>query len=451
MRRILPALLLLLATPAWAADNTGGDAMTLLGILVGLVVACVVVVVWNRAWGTAVTAIVGVPVTLYTTIEHIAAKHGGPTTCTISSAIDCTKVLGSDWSEVQGIPVSLLGMAFYLGMAWVAVKHARGQAPDGPILLVIGGVLAVGFDVLLGYQMFRVGAGCILCFTSYALNLLLLVGGTLLSTGRSFGASLGPALTNEAGVPVVIGLVGLIGGVLWYQGADKASAAGGTAAVSAALDPVAAITTNVSKYYEQVAGTIEINGHEPLTGDPNARFTLVEWADFQCPHCQHMWGELHELMAEHKDLKLMYKHYPISSLCNRFVEREGHTQACGAAKAAECARQQGRFWELSGQMFKNQEYLGPDDIRFMAGQLSLDTPALDACMARPETEATVRGDVDAGGKAGITGTPSLFLKGAVGDGWVRVNGGKEVIQTILAAARTGKTLPSAPPPAVEPG
>ena len=97
-------------------------------------------------------------------------------------------------------------------------------------------------------------------------------------------------------------------------------------------------------------------------------------------------------------------------------------------------------------MFKNQEYLGKDDLRFMIQQSGLDTVAFEACMADPATEAAVREDVEAGGLAQINGTPSIFLKGPFGDQWVKINGGREEIEAILVAARSGQTLPTPPPP-----
>jgi hypothetical protein len=66
-------------------------------------------------------------------------------------------------------------------------------------------------------------------------------------------------------------------------------------------------------------------------------------------------------------------------------------------------------------------------------------------MADPATAQSVVADVEAGGTAQISGTPSIFLKGPFGDQWVRVIGGKDAIETILAAARSGKPMPPPPP------
>lgn len=451
MNRLVPALLLLLATPAWAADSGAEGVNT--GLAAGLavlVLVCAAVTFVQRGWGLFLTSVAGLGVALYSTSEKITLLHGGPSTCGANEVINCTPVLTSAASELAGIPVSLFGAGFYCAMAFLALRLARGQSKDAPVLLAIGGVLAVAFDVYLGAQMLHIGAACMFCLASYGLNLTLLVGATVASRGLSVGESLPRALPAEGGAAVVLGLVGLIGGVMWYQGAVKGDEGSTPKPAPTPTDAFAVVAANTGAFYEQVGGTIETDGTEPVYGDPAAKFTIVEWADFQCPHCAHMFEEMHELLADNKDVRLLYKNYPISSKCNRFVEREGHAQACGAAAAGECARQQGRFWELAGKMFGNQEYLGLDDIKFMVEQVGMDSAAFEACMAKPETGQAVVMDVDAGGKANVQGTPSLFIKGAWGDSYVRLNAsGKEAFDILMAAARTGKPMPPAPAPAPE--
>lgn len=435
-----PLALLLAAGPAWAAED--GVNMALVGTMAGLVVACAVAVAVNRAWGVALTALVGVGVTIFITQEHIALSKGGASVCGTSAVVSCAEVLDSPWSQIAGVPVSLLGLGFYVGMAWLAVKHARGQGADAPALMLVGSVIGVGFDVFLGAQMLSLGKLCVLCVTTYGLNLILLVGSTLLARTQPFGPSLQRSVGSEAGVAVVVGLVALIGGVMWEQSA----ATGGAVTGGPPADPIARIAQGPGAFYEQVGGTVELDGTEPVLGNPDAKYTLVEWADYQCPHCARAYKALHEWLPKNPDVKLVYKHYPISNQCNRFVSFEGHVQACGAAIAAECARQQGRFWELSGQMFSNQEYLSPEDIKFMVSQVGIDQAALDACMTTQEPVQSLLADVDAGGKANITGTPSIFVKGLFGDQWVRLNSfDAAMLDTLFAAARSGKPLPPAPP------
>jgi protein-disulfide isomerase len=149
---------------------------------------------------------------------------------------------------------------------------------------------------------------------------------------------------------------------------------------------------------------------------------------------------------ENTDVRMLFKHYPISNGCNPNVDREGHANACSAAAAADCAGKQNAFFDLSHKMFKNQQYLKPDEIRFLAREAKLDMNAFEACWAEPATMDGVRRDVQAGTQAGVQGTPAVFLKGAFGDQWVRIKGGKDAVSAILKAARAGTPLPAPAPP-----
>jgi len=236
----------------------------------------------------------------------------------------------------------------------------------------------------------------------------------------------------------IVGLLTIVAGS--FASRDGAPGAGGASGSGAGG------VQDLSQHYEAVTGTIELDGTEPVIGPADAKFVMVEWADFECPYCAVMSEEMKKILAENPDVKLYFKHYPISDKCNSFVEGERHKDACNAAAASECARLQGRFWELSRQMFKNQEFLGKEDIRFMAEQQQIDMTAFEACMADASTSEAIRQDVAAGGVAGVEGTPSIFVKGVYGDGYVRLaTMDKDAINAVLAAARAGQALPAPRP------
>ncbi len=424
---------------AFAADGDLPPA-ALIGLLTMGVLFCVGLVVYRRALGLLITSQYGVLLAVYLAHQHREALTGGTSICNISSIINCDAVNTSHYAEIQGVPIAVIGFAFYVAIAYLAFSYLRGTAPRAPAMIMLLSVGAVGYDVFLAYASYHIGSICLFCTTTWAVNLILLVG----STVESKGISPIDAIKDHGGPAVIAGLGGLILGVLAYQG-------GSSTAVVSPRDGVANTATatpslDLMTLYEQAAGPVTLDGTEPEKGDPNAPYTFVEWADFQCPHCAAMFPVMEELLAANKDMKLYFKDYPISGNCNKFVEGVRHENACQAAAASECARVQGKFWDLAGQMFGNQEYLGKDDLRFMIGQVGMDEKAFETCMADPATAQSITADVEAGGAAQINGTPSIFLKGPWGDQWVRVIGGKDAINTILAAARTGKPMPPPPPP-----
>jgi protein-disulfide isomerase/uncharacterized membrane protein len=436
MNRLAPLLLLFVATPAFAGQGTG-NAVALVGGSVLVVALCGWLMATRRSLGLAIVAGVGGLLSIYLAFQHNSA--GGGSICNVSSTLNCDVVNTSVFSEMAGVPIAIFGLGYYAAMAALAVRHHRGNGPDVPVLLVLGGVLGVGYDAYLAWaSATQIHAWCVFCVTTWAINLILLIGGVRLQ--REAGGRLGPALRDDAGVALVAGLLVFIVAMMGYR-KDTGAALASPGGKGAAAD--------LSDAYHLPRGEITLDGTEPVAGDPNARFTLVEWADYECPHCGIMSPELKKLLEENKDTRLLFRHYPISGSCNEFVEGERHKNACGAAVAAECARQQGRFWEVSGQFFKNQAYLGPDDIRFIVERQGLDMAAFSQCIADPAALAAVKADVQAAGKAQIDGTPSIFLLGAFGDRWVQVEGGRSEIEAVLAAARSGAKLPE-PPPAPAP-
>jgi protein-disulfide isomerase/uncharacterized membrane protein len=436
MSRLLPLVPLLLAPlPALAADGASGTAIVGGAALVVVLLAGLLAVPGARKGGVAAAALFGILVAGYLTAQH---NSPDASVCNINSTFNCDLVNRSEYSVLFGkVPVALLGVAFYAAMAWLALRHvSAGAGATAAAMTGLAG-LAVAFDVYLAWASSQLGAWCPLCMVSWALNVVLFAGAFVLwrGTGTPNVRGLVDAIGSQGGGIVVVGLLTLIAGNL-----------AGPPSPGPGADGAAVSTDALASYYEQPAGRIELDGTEPATGPADARFTIVEWADYECPHCALMAGELKKVLAANKDVRILFKHYPISGSCNQFVEGERHKFACNAAAAAECARLQGRFWELNAQMFANQEFLSKEDIRFMAQQLQLDMPTFETCMADSATAEAVRQDVAAGGVAGISGTPSVFIKGLFGEQWVRVSGGHEIINALLEAGRQGKSLP-APPPA----
>lgn len=325
-------------------------------------------------------------------------------------------------------------------MAFLAFQHARGKGNGVTGLLAALAAVAVGYDVFLAWASSQVGALCVLCAATWALNVILLAGSVL--EARTEEGGIGAAVSRGIGAygmnAAIVGLAMILVGNVTFKASATKPAAGGKGAES-----------DLAGLYEQASGRFEFDGTEPVRGPEDARFTIVEWADFQCPHCALMVTELEGVLADNPDTKLLFKHYPISEICNVNVDGVRHENACSAAAAADCAGKQNAFYELSHKMFKNQEYLAPDEIRFFAKELQLDMPSFEACWADPATMDGVRSDVAGGTAAGVSGTPAVFLRGAFGDRWVRVKGGRAEINQLLAAARNGTPLAEPAPASQE--
>jgi protein-disulfide isomerase len=140
----------------------------------------------------------------------------------------------------------------------------------------------------------------------------------------------------------------------------------------------------------------------PFKGNVDAPVTIVEFSDFQCPYCARLQPTLRQVLIEYpEEVKLVFKHFPLSS----------HKQARNAVKAAEAAREQGKFWEMHDLIFANFSSLTESSFTTFADQLDLDAGQFEADYTSKKYEELVELDLDAGRSSGVTGTPSLFMNG----------------------------------------
>jgi len=139
------------------------------------------------------------------------------------------------------------------------------------------------------------------------------------------------------------------------------------------------------------------------TGPSGAPVTIVEFSDFECPFCASLQPTLEEVRRQYGDrVRFVFRHYPLTGL---------HPDAWKAAEAAACADEQGRFWDLHGELFANQGSLGVPELKEIADVLGLDRAAFDDCLDSGRLSVVVEADVRAGNDAGVKGTPAMFVNG----------------------------------------
>jgi protein-disulfide isomerase len=192
------------------------------------------------------------------------------------------------------------------------------------------------------------------------------------------------------------------------------------------------------------AGPLSLRGDEPASGAKEGRFVVVEFLDFGCPHCAETSALLPQFLADNPDVSLLTKSFPLTGACNPGLQYAGD-ERCLAAIAAHCANQQGGFAAMAHALFTSDlSTFSPIVLSGMADKLGLDSGKINACAADPASRAHVEDDAKVGEAAGVDGTPSFFLKGAVADPgvWVRVDGRLEDVAALVAAARSGSKLPN---------
>ena len=149
-------------------------------------------------------------------------------------------------------------------------------------------------------------------------------------------------------------------------------------------------------------------GSSPSMGPENAKITLIEFADFECPSCRQLDLVLRELLPQHPEVRLVFKHYPLTNI---------HPWAMTAAIASQCAFQQSpaAFWKIHDAIFDAQDLISPsnvwDKMLDLANQQGLNAEAYRACMINPETANQVKQTIEEGHALTITATPTTFVNG----------------------------------------
>jgi len=153
-----------------------------------------------------------------------------------------------------------------------------------------------------------------------------------------------------------------------------------------------------------------VSDRDHAQGDVNAAVTLVEYGDYECPHCGRAYPIVKEVQRRlGLRLRFVFRNFPL---------REIHPHAQHAAEAAEAAGTQGHFWEMHDTLFEHQGSLDDRHLLQYAKALELDHDRLQMDLASHKYAGRVREDFVSGVRSGVNGTPTFFINGVRhNDGW----------------------------------
>lgn len=154
--------------------------------------------------------------------------------------------------------------------------------------------------------------------------------------------------------------------------------------------------------------TPPVSERDHADGPADARVTLVKYGDFECPMCGEAFRSIRAArQAFGPNLRFVFRHFPL---------RSSHPHALDAAKAAEAAAAQGRFWAMHDRLFQRQTALSRADLLRHAGKVGLDIERFQADLGARDAEVRIREDLSSGGLSGVQGTPALYINGERYDG-----------------------------------
>ena len=163
---------------------------------------------------------------------------------------------------------------------------------------------------------------------------------------------------------------------------------------------------------------------DPSKGPADAKVTIIEFSDFQCPFCARVQPTLKQIADTYGDqVRIVFRDFPLSF----------HNDAQKAAEAAECADDQGIFWEYHDLLFANQGSLGVLSLKQYATNLGMDTVTFDSCLDSGKYAQEVKDDLADGSRAGVRGTPAFFINGIPLSGARPFADFKQIIDSELAS------------------
>ncbi len=368
----------------------------------------------------------GLAVSGYLLLRHFVltdlSSQSGTDFCSALFGTSCDDALQSPLAVQLGLPLAGWGLVYYgtltslLLLGWTVGETFRFEAMTAAFLLALAATL--GSIALFIAMITDLSPFCPMCATVHTINLLL-----LFSLKRMTGRSIGQVVRA-----VVVALRYLVGGKTADPAAARWKGVGflvpalvavviyqwvyveytlRTHAAEAPFDP----QQTVALFESGLQQEIPVSKADAQLGPADAPVTMVVFNDFQCPGCRQLAQTIPGLARKFEDtLQIVFKHFPLDSVCNSLVKKELHPRACEAAWAAEAAREQGKFWAFHEVLFKPRSE-GKMTMRSLVEHLGLNLDRFEAYRRGETALAKVQADIDLGIRIGVDGTPSVFING----------------------------------------
>jgi protein-disulfide isomerase/uncharacterized membrane protein len=368
-----------------------------------------------------VAAVCGATLSALSTSQYLRIQREGleqKSFCAISETINCDVVNASSYAEFLGVPNGWWGLVFYLligGMALFAALSSKNRRATVALawFMSLGGL---AYAAYLAYiAAFVLGVLCLECLGMYLVNIIFVIFlflalripvkrvGRFVADyvravfGRPSGLGFSPRLLRHVAVVAVAFAVGWF--IIAHIQAKEVRKARGPS-----------VDEKVRAFYMQSLYMIDVDPNWAVWGNPEAKVTIVEFSEYQCPFCRLAAFNIKPYLQEFKDdVRYYYVNYPLDNACNPYMTRPMHPLACFAGKAGICAEKRGDFWSFHDDMFRNQRKLSRNLILSLASKRGWDRDEFLACVDSPETDAQIRKEIEVAKRIYVRGTPSLFL------------------------------------------
>lgn len=175
-------------------------------------------------------------------------------------------------------------------------------------------------------------------------------------------------------------------------------------------------------FLERPSVTVSVDD-DPAVGNPNAPIKLIEFSEFQCPFCKRARPTIEKILSTYKDnIYYVFRDFPLSF----------HKEAKGAAIAANCAHDQGKYWDFNKKLWDIQSSLSAEKYQEIAKELKLDLGKFNKCIEGQKYVQEIDKDQQEGIDVGVSGTPAYFINGKFLSGAQPFENFQEIIDEELA-------------------
>lgn len=358
-------------------------------------------------------SLLGIIDSLYTQIIHnklIASQFTYKSFCAISEFINCDVVVASKYGKILGIPNSYYGIITYSGILIFTIFFSIKSRPEKNIFYswMFGVSLFTSlFSIyLFAISLFVIKALCIMCIGVYLINFAMLF------------------IVSHEIIKEKIPPIKIISEQLLLMLKEHLFISFIFIIISLSMISFLYIN-NINnekrewreRYIDVISGRATVYNinieDSPLIGPPDAKITIVEFSDFQCPFCKNAEDVLNKVYFYYKDkIRIVFKHFPLDNKCNILINPSVHEYACNSAIASLCADEQGKFWEYRKMLFENQKELDNNNLIRHAVRAGLNMEQFTNCLTMPGNRMQkIISDINQGYELGVRSTPTLFLNG----------------------------------------
>jgi protein-disulfide isomerase len=368
-------------------------------------------------WISLVIAMVGAGLSIYATFHHFDLVNSGATDafCNINEQFSCDDVARSPYSTFFGIPLGIWGLGFFLAQIVLVLSgifrpQSSKESLHGLVgLTVIGAVASLA---LIFISTFLVGKFCLNCIGIYIVCFaqigVLLAYRSVLPTGFTL-KSLANGGVNAALVVALV-VVGFNFTKDWWMKPPSAAGQNSTAGSQLGQSSLALAPNALDIKIDKSA--FSGMGEDFRKGNDDARVTIVEFADFQCPACRSAWELLKQVQQQYGDqVLIVFKNYPLDKSCNSAIQGQIHEYACEAAVLARCAGMQGKFWQMADKLFSSQSSMNSETMMAWALAIGLSPEQVAECKKSKDIVAKIQDDIKQGNQLNVNATPTIFING----------------------------------------